>query len=91
MAKAEAPEFAGLSPAGKRLIRKIGETSDHEIISESGSPGKGWLDLENTGWVRIQKKLHEGYRVAFTLSGWEWWCRQCDIEEGQELTPLQFS
>lgn len=91
MAKMDAPEYASLSPAGKRLVRKIGETSEHMITSESGSAGKAWLDLENQGWVRIRENFHEGYSVSFTLSGWEWWCRQCDAEEGREMTPLQFS
>lgn len=86
----EAPEFGALDAASKRLVRKIGKTEDHRIVSASGSPGKGWLVLEDAGWIRIQDDRIGGYEISFTLSGWERWCRQCDAEDGLPLQTLQF-
>ncbi len=88
MARPEAPEFARLDPALKALVRRIGTTEAHEIVSESGIPGKGWLALEDAGWVKIRNNRVAGYAVAFNLHGWENWCRQCDAEDG---TPIHAS
>lgn len=90
MAKPEAPEFAKLEPSSKALVRRIGNSESHEIVSESGTPGKGWTALENAGWIKIRDGRVEGYTIAFNLHGWECWCRQCDAEEGQPLQPIQF-
>lgn len=87
----EAPEFALLKPALKALVRRIGNTEEHAITSASGTPGKGWRELHDEGWVKIHEDRACGYTVAFTLSGWEWWCRQCDAEEGKPLQELFFS
>ena len=89
MAKAEAPEYALLTPAAKRLVQKLGTTEDHKIVSAEGTPGKGWTGLEDEGWVKVRTDLI-GYEVSFTLSGWERWCRQCDAEEGLPLQPIEF-
>jgi len=86
MAKPEAPEFARLDAAGKRLVRRLGDTEDHQIVSETGVPGVGWTSLEDAGWVKFTTSRIGGYVVGFTLAGWESWCRQCDAEDG---SPLQ--
>lgn len=86
----EAPEFAALGGPSKRLVRRIGGTEDHRITAASGTPGKGWVALEDAGWVRIRDDRIGGYEVSFTLSGWEWWCRQCDAEEGRPLQETIF-
>jgi hypothetical protein len=91
MPGAEAPEFALLSPASKRLVRKLGELRDQEIKAETGEAGRGWCALEDEGWVKIRRGHYGGYIVNFTLSGWECWCRQCDAEEGRPLQPLEFT
>lgn len=90
MAVPEAPEFAQLEPALKALVRRIGNTEAHEITSESGVPGKGWLALEDAGWVKIRDDRVSGYTVAFNLHGWTCWCRQCDAEEGNALQAFDF-
>lgn len=84
----EAPEFALLKPSTKALIRKLGNTPDHTIKVESGVPGKGWLDAEDMGWVRVNARFSLGYTVLFTLTGWERWCRQVDVEEGMDPADL---
>ncbi len=93
----EAPEFARLKPALKRLVRRIGEVEDQRIESESGAPGKGWSALDDEGWINIRERdgssyggNREGYVVTFNLYGWECWCRQCDAEEGRPLTEFFF-
>lgn len=91
MAKPEAPEFARLDAASKTLVRRIGATDAHQIEAANGVAGKGWRSLEDAGWVKIRDHDIGGYVVAFNLSGWEWWCRQCDAEEGNPLQPLEFS
>ena len=90
MARPEAPEFALLSPASKSLVRKVGETRDHEIKTETGEPGKGWTTLEDEGWIRIRRNPYGGYVINFTLSGWERWGRQSDAEDGRPLEPLEY-
>lgn len=90
MARAEAPEYALLTAASKRLVRRIGETGDHRIVSASGEPGAGWRLLEDQGWVKLRIIGIGGYEVQFTLSGWERWCRQCDAEDGSPLQPIEF-
>lgn len=89
-ARPEAPEFAALDPSLKALVRRIGNTETHEIVSASGSPGKGWLALEDAGWVKIRDDMVAGYAVAFNLHGWECWCRQCDAEDGEPLHEFEF-
>lgn len=88
----EAPEYAKLSAASKTLVRKLGMIEEQQITSETGVVGKGWLTLENEGWVRIRSLTSDGlgYVVGFTLSGWEYWARQCDAEDGSELQPLMY-
>ena len=86
----EAPEFALLNAAGKRLVRRLGMTDNHSIVSQSGEAGSGWLALEDTGWVKIATSRIGGYEIGFTLSGWERWCRQCDAEEGKPLQAIEF-
>lgn len=88
---AEAPEFALLSPASKALVRRLGCIENQEIAAETGAPGKGWCTLEDEGWVRIRRRFFGGYVVHFTLSGWEFWCRQCDAEEGRPLQEIMFA
>ena len=90
MAKApEAPEFALLKGSTKALIRKLGNTPDHEVVALEGQPGKGWTDAENMGWVRIKgDSFFGGYTVMFTLNGWERGCRQVDVEEGMDPKDL---
>lgn len=89
--KPEAPSFAILTAAQKGLVRKLGCTEDHEIVSESGQPGKGWLSLMDAGWVRVFGDGHfGGYTVRFTLNGWERWCQQVDVEEGIEPSELEY-
>ena len=87
MTAREAPEFAALSAAGKRLVRRLGMTDDHSLTAETGVAGPGWRDLEDWGWIRIRDRRIGGYEVGFTLSGWERWCRQCDVEDG--VAPLE--
>ena len=88
----EAPEFALLKPSTKALIRKLGNTEEHEIRSIEGRVGKGWLDAENMGWVFIREDNRYfnagGYTISFTLTGWERWCRQVDVEEGMDPADL---
>ena len=84
----EAPEFALLKPSTKALIRKLGNTPNHEITSQEGSVGKGWLDAENMGWVKIRSDFFGGYQINFNLTGWERWCRQVDVEEGMDPADL---
>ena len=85
----EAPEFAMLKSSTKALIRKLGNTPEHEITSPEGTPGKGWADAENMGWVRIKDaSFFGGYKVVFTLNGWERWCRQVDVEDGMDPVDL---
>jgi hypothetical protein len=84
----EAPEFALLKPSTKALIRKLGNTPDHEIKAESGSVGKGWIDAENMGWVKIRVGHYGGYQINFNRTGWERWARQCDVEEGMDPADL---
>lgn len=91
MAKHEAPEFALLAGPSKRLVRKLGDTPDHQIVADTGTAGAGWSALEDAGWINIRSGRLGGYTVSFTLSGWEFWCRQCDAEEGAPLQPLEFS
>ena len=90
--RADAPEFAKLSAASKRLVRKLGMIPEQQITSETGVVGPGWITLENEGWVRIRSLTSDGlgYVVGFTLSGWEYWARQCDAEDGRELQPLMY-
>lgn len=90
MARAEAPEYGALDAAGKRLVRRIGMTEDHRIDAVAGEAGPGWRALEDAGWIRITDRRIGGYSVGFTLSGWEWWCRQCDAEEGRSLQEITF-
>jgi hypothetical protein len=90
MKKAEAPEYALLSAASKRLVRKLGLIPEQRISSETGTVGKGWTTLENEGWVRISNDQFGGYEIGFTLSGWEYWARQCDAEDGRPLTKLMY-
>lgn len=85
-----APEFGLLSGPQRALVRKIGTTPDHRLTAENGAPGKGWLSLEDAGWIRITQKDIGGYTIGFTLNGWERWCRQVDAEDGRELQPLEF-
>lgn len=88
----EAPEFALLKPSTKALIRKLGNTPDHTIISEEGIVGKGWIDAENMGWIKIKNRdyygMSGGYTITFNLTGWERWCRQVDVEEGADPATL---
>jgi hypothetical protein len=84
----EAPEFALLKPSTKALIRKLGNTPDHEIKVESGNVGKGWYDAEDMGWVSIKTGFYGGYTIKFNLTGWERWCRQVDVEEGMDPADL---
>jgi hypothetical protein len=84
----EAPEFALLKPSTKALIRKLGNTPKHEIKSLEGSVGKGWLDAEDKGWVKISSEPWGGYTINFNLSGWERWCRQVDVEDGMDPADL---
>lgn len=84
----EAPEFALLKPSTKALIRKLGNTPDHEIHAEQGSVGKGWLDAENMGWVKIRSGFYGGYTINFNLTGWERWGRQVDVEDGMDPALL---
>ena len=90
--RADAPEFAGLSAASKRLVRKLGMIPEQQITSETGVVGPGWITLENEGWVRSRSVTSDGlgYVIGFTLAGWEYWARQCDAEDGVELTPLMY-
>lgn len=90
MAKPETPEFSRLTPASKALVRRIGGSDDHEIRSGSGEPGRGWIALEDDGWITIRRNRMGGYAVSFTLGGWERWVRQCDVEDGLEPQPPQF-
>lgn len=92
MAKKEAPEFALLKPSTKALIRKLGNTPDHSITSEEGRVGKGWLDADDMGWLKITEHdrygMSGGYTIAFNLTGWERWCRQVDVEDGMDPDDL---
>jgi len=90
--RAEAPEFAALPAASKRLVRKLGMIPEQQITSETGVIGPGWIALENEGWVRSRSLTSDdlGYVIGFTLAGWEYWARQCDAEDGVELTPLMY-
>lgn len=74
--------YKDLSASSKRLIRKLGETPEHKIVSESGKPGKGWEELYQLGWVRIRDEDYfGGYTVTFTLDGWDAWGAQVDLED----------
>lgn len=84
------PEFDLLKASHKALVRKLGNTEDHTIVVQEGTAGKGWNDLNDLGWIRIREDL-SGYAVQFTLTGWEWWCRQVDAEEGVPLQALAFT
>lgn len=88
----EAPEFALLKPSTKALIRKLGNTENHEIVSEEGIVGKGWIDAENMGWIKITNRdyygMSGGYKINFNLTGWERWSRQCDVEDGTDPADL---
>jgi hypothetical protein len=87
--KPEAPEFALLGKPAKLLARKLGSTPDHTIKVETGKPGKGWLNLEDMGWIFIRElNIFGGYIITFTLTGWERWCRQVDVEEGTDPKDL---
>lgn len=92
MAKKEAPEFALLKPSTKALIRKLGNTPDHTIRSEEGTVGKGWLDADDMGWIKIvhhdRYGMSGGYTISFNLTGWERWCRQVDVEDGMDPADL---
>jgi hypothetical protein len=90
MARSEAPEFALLDAAGKRLVRRLGMTDNHLITAANGVPGAGWNSLEDCGWIRMTTFRIGGYEIGFTLSGWEWWCRQCDAEDGMPLQDTIF-
>lgn len=88
----EAPEFALLKASTKALIRKIGNTPDHTIKSHDGRVGKGWEDACEMGWVFIRDAERYfgsgGYTITFTLTGWERWCRQVDVEDGMDPADL---
>lgn len=88
----EAPEFALLKPSTKALIRKLGNTPDHQIRSLEGRVGKGWIDAENMGWVTIREDNRYfnagGYTISFNLTGWERWCRQVDVEDSMDPADL---
>lgn len=83
-----APEFDELKPSHKSLIRKLGESRDHELVMQE-TIAKGWDELEGS-WVKINRKFFGGGTINFTLFGWEAWCRQVDVEEGKEPTPFFF-
>ena len=55
MSSTEAPEFSLLKPALKALVRRIGNIEEHTITSASGTPGKGWRELHDEGWVKIHE------------------------------------
>lgn len=87
----EAPSYSALTGAQKALIRKLGSSEDHTLVSASGTPGKGWLALELEGWVHIREQgFYGGYTIVFTLRGWERWCQQVDVEDGLPPSPLVF-